>query len=227
MSVFGFSTEPSSGGDFLPICKFDSRAGRLFRVDRNDVGGQFVSESVDITTSAKFVADFENIETGWINFPPAGAPDFRMVPMGHALPERPSPAHKNGVRFMLKLDKASGGDKPIREISSSARAFLAGLENVYLAYQAQKGENPGKLPVLVLEKTTPIKSGSGDKTSTNYQPTFKIVAWAPRGDLVFQPKGGAAPSPSAASATPPSTGSTRVEPPAAKQPEMAETDDFG
>ena len=45
--------------------------------------------------------------------------------------------------------------------------------------------------MIVLEKTTPIKSGSGERQSTNYQPTFKIVSWAPRGDLVFEPKAGA------------------------------------
>ena len=33
-NVFGFSTEPSAGGDFTPIIKYDARAGRIFRVDR-------------------------------------------------------------------------------------------------------------------------------------------------------------------------------------------------
>ena len=53
----------------------------------------------------------------------------------------------------------------------------------------EKDTHPGKLPVIVLEKTTPVRSGTGDRTSTNYQPTFKIVGWAARGDL-----GGGAPS---------------------------------
>lgn len=232
MSVFGFSTEPSSGGDFLPIVKYDARAGRIFRRDRVDVGGQFQTNDVDITANFKALADFENIETGWINFASGGAPDFRMVPMGDALPARPSDQHKNGVRVMLKLSRECGGDKLIREIAGTAKAFLAGLEHAYTLYQTEKGANAGKLPVLALETTTPIKSGSGDRQSTNYQPKFKIVGWAPRGDLVFVPKGKAALAQQQA-ATPPSTGSTIATPPAAapaRQPEPAMAgadDDFG
>jgi hypothetical protein len=229
---FGFSTETSSG-DFLPICKYDARAGRIFRVDRMDVGGQFSNEPVDITQSFKALFDLENGETGWISF--AGPrPDFRLVPIGTPLPPQPpgvdekgKPLYSNGLRFMLKLTKDCGGDKPVREIAGTARVFTNGMQNLYLQYLAEKDANPGKLPIVTLEKAIPVSTGTGDRKSTNYQPVFKITGWAPRGDLVFQPKGGAAPSPSAASATPPSTGSTRVEPPAAKQPEMAETDDFG
>src|SRR4051812_47950315 len=63
MSVFGFSTEPT-GGDFLPIIKYDARAGRIFRVDRGIDG----PNPTDITDSFTAVFDFANIETGWMNF---------------------------------------------------------------------------------------------------------------------------------------------------------------
>lgn len=223
MSVFGFSTEPSSGGDFIPIVKYDARAGRLFRIDRIDTGSGFENSPVDITSSFKAIVDFENIEVGWIDFPVGSAPSFSLVPMGQALPPRPSQKHKNGVRFMLKLAKDCGGDKPIREISGTSKAYLSGIEAVYNAYLAEKGNNPGKLPVIVLEKTIPIKSSSGTQTSTNYQPTFKIASWAPRGDLVFQPKGASEPAAEQAP-TAPTTGSTIVEAP---KKEAAMADDFG
>lgn len=227
MSVFGFSTEPSAGGDFMPIIKYDARAGRLFRMDRADTGNGFATDAVDITASFKAIVDFENVEVGWIDFPAGAAPNFALVPMGNQLPDRPSPRHKNGVRFVLKLAKDCGGAKPIREIAGTSKAFLSGVEAVFNVYQAEKGANAGKLPVIVLEKTTPIKSGSGEKQSTNYQPTFRISGWAPRGDLVFQSKG-AAPAAQAQSTTqsPPSTGSTKVEPPT-KQMADADADDFG
>jgi hypothetical protein len=227
MSVFGFSTEPSAGGDFMPIAKYDARAGRLFRMDRVDTGSGFASDAVDITSSFKAIVDFENIEVGWIDFPAGAAPNFVLVPMGTALPDRPSPRHKNGVRFVLKLAKDCGGDKPIREIAGTSKAFLSGIEAVFSSYQSEKAKNPGKLPVIVLEKTTPIKSGSGEKQSTNYQPTFKISGWAPRGDLVFVPKTSHQTKASPVdSGTAPGTGSTKVDPPI-KKAEMAETDDFG
>jgi hypothetical protein len=228
MSVFGFSTEASSGGDFLPIVKYDSRAGRMFRRDRVDVGGQFTNEDIDITNGFKAIVDLENVEVGWCNFNTGGAPDFSLVPMGTALPGRPSPNHKNGVRIMLKLSKECGGEKPIRELASVAKAFLSGVEELYIAYSAAKGDNPGKLPVVALKTTTPIKSGSGEKTSTNYRPKFEIVSWAARGDLVFEAKSaGERPLSNGTTTSAPSTGSTVVGAPVGKQPELADADEFG
>ena len=217
MSIFGFSTEASAGGDFLPIVQYDARAGRFFRRDRVDTGNGFANEQVDITQGIKFIADFENIEVGWIIFTPGAAPDFKLVPIGTQLPDRPSPNHKNGLRFMLKLSKECGGDKPIREIAGTSKAFLSGIEAVYTTYLAEKAKNPGKLPVLTVDKITPVKTGSGAQSSTNYHPQFKISGWAPRGDLVFEAKGVV---PSQASqvlaATAPSTGSTRAPAPVAE-----------
>lgn len=232
-SVFGFSTEASGGGDFLPIIKYDARAGRMFRLDRMNDGSGWNTEAVDITHNFKALADFENVETGWINFATGGAPDFRMVRIGDAIPQRPTDQHKNGIRFMLKLTQECGGEKRVREVAGVAKAFLAGIEAVYLDYQAQKGENAGKLPVIAMEGSTPIKSGTGDKQSTNYQPKFKIVSWAPRGDLVFQPKNGGTTTSASSekAATPPSTGSTIASPPIQPAQRAAETamaeDDFG
>jgi hypothetical protein len=226
-SVFGFSVESSGGGDFLPRISFDARAGRMFRIDRVDVGGQFSNEKIDITKNFKAQMDLENIETGWLDFATGGAPVMELVAIGNALPPKPTPGSKNGVRLMLKLGKDIAGDKPIREIASSAKAYLAGVEALYLDYQANKAANPGKLPVVSLEDTIPIKSGSGDKQSTNYQPVFRIIAWAPRGDLEFKPSGSSAAASPAAAA--PSTGSTQVAPPVAKakEPELVDADDFG
>lgn len=225
MSVFGFSTEPSSGGDFLPIVKYDARAGRIFRVDRTNDGSGWTTDSVDITSNFKALADFENIETGWINFATGGAPDFRMVKIGDSLPPKPSENHKNGIRFLVKLARECGGDKPIRELAGVAKVFLAGIEQIYVAYQEGKAANPGKLPVIVMDGSSPVKSGSGEKQSTNYQPKFRISGWAPRGDLTYQPKA-AAPA-AAPSATPPSTGSTVASPPMQTPAEHELVNDFG
>jgi len=225
MSVFGFSTSAStSGADFLPIVKFDARAGRVFRMDRENDGSGWITNQVDITKNFKAVIDFENLETGWIDFNTGGAPVFAMVPLGSPLPAQPTPNAKNGVRVMLKLAKEVGGEKPIRELASTAKAFLAGIEEVFLAYKADAAQNAGKLPVVVLEDTMPIKSGQGDKQSTNYQPQFKITGWVARGDLQPQARGLASMTTPVA---PPSTGSTQVAPPAAKAAVTEGEDDFG
>jgi hypothetical protein len=206
---FGFSTAQSDGGDFTPIVKYDSRAGRTFRVDRTqDSSGNFANESVDITQTFKAIVDFENIETGWVRFASGIAPDFKMVPIGNELPARPSPEHKNGVKLMIKLAANCCGDKPIREMAGTAKAFLAGIEEAYEQYRAEKEKHPGELPVIVLEGTKPVKTGIGDKSSTNYQPTFKTVGWRPRGDLGSRPT-------MRSDGDPPATGSTRASAPKA------------
>jgi len=228
VDVFGFPVKSGGegGGDFTPVLKYTATAGRFFRVDRVDNGNGFENEEVDITQGIKFIADFENLEVGYIRFVAGQAPDFQLVPIGSQMPVKPSPQHANGVRFMLKLSKECGGDRPVREIAGTSNAFRGAIEAVYTAYLAQKGNNPGKLPVLVVDKITPVKSGPGSQ-STNYHPVFRISDWKERNDLVFVPK---AVEPSqasqvlAATATAPSTGSTRASAPVA---ETADADDFG
>jgi hypothetical protein len=218
MSVFGFSTAPSEGGDFTPICKYDARSGCMFRIDRIEKNGSFEKVAVDITVPFKAIVDFKNLKVGPMLFASNTVPDFNLVTIGEELPALPSPKHKNGVKFRLKLSKDCSGDKPIREIAGTSKAFLSGIEAVYTPYLADKDKHPGKLPVMDMEKTTPVKTGTGERSSTNYHPTFRIIGWALPGDLddggAVQPDG-----------TPPSTGSTQVE-----APKATETDsdyDFG
>jgi hypothetical protein len=227
-NVFGFPTSPSTGGDFTLFVKFDARAGRPYRMDRVNTGNGFESQAVDITADFKAIFDLENVETGWILFIPGSAPDFKLVRVGDEFPDKPSANHKRGIRFMLKLSKDCAGESAaVREIASTSKAFLTGVEALYLDYLEKKAANPGKLPIVVLEKVEPIKTGSGAKSSTNFQPIFRIVGWAPRGDLTFVPKATppAAPEPQTPQgATPPSTGSTRAQAPSQEE---EPDDDFG
>jgi hypothetical protein len=228
-SVFGFNTASLTGGDYPSFVKYDARAGRIFRMDRVETANGFENKAVDITDKFKAIFDFENVETGCIDFTPGSAPDFKMVRIGSELPERPSAKYKNGIRLMLKLSNDCAGESPaVRELAGTSKAFLAGMEALYEDYLAKKAANPGKLPVVGLEKVTPIKTGSGAKSSTNFQPTFSIVGWASRGDLTFVPRAtpptqGPQP-PLANGATPPTTGSTRAQAPSQ---EDTTDEDFG
>ena len=220
--ALGFNLSGGGGGDFLPIIKYDARAGRIFRVDREDG----VSTAVDITRNFKAVFDFENVETGWIKFVAGTAPEFIMAPFGGAFPERPSAEHKQGMRLCVKLSAETGGD--CRELAGTSGAFLGGIDALHDLYVEGLRSNPGKLPVVALDDTVSIESGSGTKKSTNYRPVFSIVAWVSRPkDLVPNSRAAApAASPSQKSA-PPSTGSSRAEPPARKAPPVADEEEFG
>lgn len=208
--------------NFLPIIKYDARAGRVFRVDKVDG----VSTPVDITKKFKAVFDFENVEVGYINFATGSAPDFVMVALGNVLPACPSENHKQGMRMVVKLGAECGGD--CRELAGTSGAFLASMEKLHDDYLAGMKDNAGKLPVVSLTDTVAIESGSGARKSTNYRPVFEIVSWVNRpkdlGPNAREPE--AAP---ALKAVPPSTGSSRASAPTARTPEpaMAEDEDFG
>src|ERR1700731_2620998 len=108
----------SSGGDFLPIVKWDARAGRFFRVDRSQGANGWESNDVDLTMDKpKFCVDLGSIEVGFMAFLPTG-PDFHLTPYGNPMPEKPSKDHKAGFKVRLAGNALNG----VREFSSSAKS---------------------------------------------------------------------------------------------------------
>ena len=226
--LFGFSTEPATGGDFLPIIKYDARAGRILRVDRVDQGGgNFVRQETDITDRFLAMADLENVEVGWINFPQGGAPHAVLVPFNPTnlkLPPQPSDQHKNGIRFLVKLHASCADGTPeVREVMTTAKAALNGIEALVQEFLTERnaGRHLDELPIIKLGSVTPIKTGSGSKTSTNYTPKFVAVGWNKRpSTFVFSPKDGPRPVPAGQAQAQtnggqqaPATGATRAAPP--------------
>ena len=203
--AIGVNYESAGSDDIIPIVKYDAKAGRMFRRDR--VNGE--NDPVDITRSFKAVFDFENLETGHIAFPVGGAPDFAVARIGDRAPEKPSADHRPGARILVKLTKDCGGD--VRELASTAKAFLRGLDAAHDAYEAGKAANSGKLPVYVLKDTVPITSEGGGNKTTNYSPVFELTSWVARpSDLTYIPR---AKSAGVTASTPPATGSSRVSAP--------------
>jgi len=172
-----------SGEDRTPIVKYDARAGRLFRVDRTQADGSWDTNTVEITPVFQAVMDLEHIELGWLYFPTNGAPEIEVAPYGKPLPPKPSDKHRPGFRVHMKLGKQAGGD--IREMAANAQASINGMDDLHDAYLKGVKDNAGKLPVVQLDKTTPIiTTGKGQDgkpvSSQNYQPVWKIVGWAAR-----------------------------------------------
>jgi hypothetical protein len=221
----GLGLKISSGSkDFLPIIKYDARAGRVFRVDKTDG----ISTPIDITKKFTAVFDFENVEVGYINFATGSAPDFVMVPLGDVLPACPSENHKQGMRMTVKLGRDCGGD--CRELAGTSGAFLASMEKLHDDYLAGVAQNPGKLPVVSLADTVAIESGSGARKSTNYRPVFEITGWVPRPkDLGANTQNAESTHSAPMKSAPPSTGSSRAAAPVPRTPApaMAEDEDFG
>jgi hypothetical protein len=226
--ALGLNLSNSTGGkDFLPIIKYDARAGRIFRMDREDG----VLTPTDITHNFKAVFDFENVEVGYLLFAAGSPPDFCMVPFGSPLPAQPTKDHKQGVRICVKLGGEIGGD--IRELAANSGVFKDGMEVLHDDYLSGLKQNPGKLPVVRLAKTIPIESKGQGMKSTNYRPVFEILSWVSRPkDLVASPRASAEPvavpnwATPAPTNQPPATGATRASAPAPKKVEE-DVEDFG
>jgi hypothetical protein len=176
--ALGLNTESGGGGDYADIVKFDARAGRLFRVDRAQGAAGWETNNVEITNGFQAVMDMENISVGWALFAAGQAPSFAMVPLGHALPARPSDQHKQCFKIMMKLGKSSGGD--VREMASQAKVVIGAIDKLHTDFEAGRAANPGKLPVVALTGSTAVVSTGKGQSSTNYAPIFEIKSWVDR-----------------------------------------------
>jgi hypothetical protein len=167
------------GGAYSDIVKYDARAGRMFRVDRSqDAAGNWNTDNVEITDGFQAIFDMEHIDVGWALFASGVAPSFVLVPLGEPLPPKPSDQFKQTFRLNMKLGKSCGGD--VREMASQAKVVISAMDALHTAYEAEKGKNLGKLPVVALKGSTAVVTSGQGKSSTNYAPIFEIIAWAPR-----------------------------------------------
>jgi len=222
--ALGLNFSSEGGGNYLGFVKFNAKAGRIFRRDREN--GENVD--TDISRTFKAIIDVENIEMGWLDFDTGGAPSMVMGHHSAPKPPRPDERHRWGARVVMKLSKELGGD--LREMSSNSKSFLRGLDKLHDEYLEGVKKNPGKLPVVTLGDPIPVVTGEGAKRSTNYAPAFEISGWTKRpDDLVYTPRNAVVetdedeqPTPR----TPPSTGSTRAAAPA-KAAASSDDDDWG
>lgn len=175
----GLTTSSGEGGEFNQICKYDARAGRFFRVDRELIAGAWETNNVEITQGFQAVFDFEQIEVGYILFSAGAAPQWCMVKLGEPLPAKPSDKHRQGFRIMLKLGKNIGGD--VREFASCAGVVINAMDALHDQYKKEAvGAARGKLPVVSMTGSTPVVSNGKGQSSTNYAPVFKITKWIAR-----------------------------------------------
>lgn len=170
----GLGLPKSSGGDFKPVCKFDARAGRMHKIDKTEQG----KVETEISNGFKAAFDLANIEVGWVRWAEGGAPEWNTVKVGQPRPGKPSNDHKPVFRCDIKLATALGGD--VREFASSAGCVIDAMDQLHDAFSKAPEAAAGKLPVVALTGVTMVKSGQGQKTSTNYAPTFVIAGWIDR-----------------------------------------------
>lgn len=218
MALGSFAGGGGSGGEFAARIEYNAKAGRFFRVDRENIGGEYQTDKVEITDGFAAIFDLANIEVGWAHYPPQSAPSMVFGPPD-APPPRPNEDHKAAIRVRMKLSPTTaGGKEAIREFVTSAIVARGALDVLHDAYLAAPEAAQGKLPVVGLRGAPAPVSG---KHGTNYEPRFVITGWKDRPDDLKAPQAKPAAKPAAAASGPPATGSTQARQP---EPEPAGAD---
>lgn len=155
----------TGGGDFTPWVKYNGKAGRWYTKGENG--------EVEIANPT-FIADFDNIKTGWVEFGGAGQPPT-WTPHKSLTEKVARPGDKAKEGFKVKLfSKASFGG--VVEMMSNSMHLTNSIAEIYDQYETGRTSNAGKLPVIKCTGTTPMK----DKLGTNYKPNFSIEKWVDR-----------------------------------------------
>lgn len=120
-----------------------------------------------------FIADLENIATGWMRFVEGQPPQRTMDPSTSTPAPKPSDDHKRGFILAVYSKNICGGPA---EISGTSNVLANVIKNLYAQFEAQRGANPGKVPVVECNGVTAEKS----KYGTNYAPNLTITKWVDR-----------------------------------------------
>lgn len=172
-------------GNFLPICKYDARAGKFMVVNKRMDGG---SDTIEVPPGTKFALDIGTLEAGYVMFTDKG-PVRRMVPYtdGVRLPDQPDEKDAEGKLmyrpgFWVKV--AGQALEGVREWCSNAAVLVNALDEFYQQIIHTSEAAQGQIPLISIPSTTAVKSGSGARSSTNYGPVFRLEGWVDRpGDL--------------------------------------------
>lgn len=152
-------------GNGKPYCKYNAKADKWFVR-----GGE--GEDLEIQRPT-FVIDFDNIATGWLRFREGEAPERVMDPSLEKAAPLPGDGFKRGFVVMAYSPKFFGGAV---EFASASIHLANAIKEVHAQYEAEKGSNSGKLPVVACSGAQAMK----DRHGTNYKPTLAIVSWVGR-----------------------------------------------
>lgn len=182
----GLNISTGGGEDFKPYLKYNAKAGRYYA--KKD------GAEVEVTNPA-FVADFDNIKTGWFYFATGMAPSIVYDPDLSTPAPKPSDLHKKGFEVEVFSQNTLGG---VCVFSSTSGIVGGAINEIYEQYLKEKAANAGMLPVIQCNGVTPEVGKHG----TNYKPNFTLLKWAPR-PAEFGGAAQAAPAQQAAQTPPP------------------------
>jgi hypothetical protein len=159
------SLDIGSSGIFKPYAKYNAKSGRWF------IRG---SEGKDVEIGLpNFVADLDNIATGWFRFHEKQAPERILDPSIDRRAPVPGEDFKRGFVLPAFSPKFFNGAV---EIASASIHLGDAIKQLYEQYKAERAAHPGKLPLVSCTGSEPMR----DRYGTNYRPNFKILSWVDR-----------------------------------------------
>jgi hypothetical protein len=151
-------------GSIKAYVKFNAKADKWFA--KGETGDIEIGRPT-------FIADLENIVTGWLRFLEGQAPERVMdTSLDRAAPS-PGNGFKRGFVLAVYSQKFFGG---FAELSSASIHMGNAIREVYSVFEAERGSHPGQLPVIACTGSEPMK----DRYGTNYRPKLEIVKWVDR-----------------------------------------------
>jgi hypothetical protein len=176
--TMGMQTQMSSGGgNFTPIIKYYSDAGRFFEVNRvpNTEGG-FNAIETELGQGTTFAMDFGSVEVGWALLAKGMAPSWAMVPFGQPKGPPPSPDHRDG--FRIKIWNQHLG---VREFAATAVTIKSAVDELHTLFEMAPEAQRGLVPVVRFSGILPIVVDGGQRgKKTYFRPILEIVNWTQR-----------------------------------------------
>lgn len=148
-------------GNTRPYAKYNSKSDKWFAPGDQEIG------------RPTFVADFPNLITGWFRFAEGQAPERLIDPAIDCAAPKPGDNFKRGFVVTVYSQQYFGGAV---EFSSSSMHLSAAISDMYAAWEAQRAEHPGELPVITCVGSTAVKNTYG----INYRPILTLSKWTPR-----------------------------------------------
>lgn len=151
-------------GQSRPFAKFNVKTGRWF------IRGEAGEVEIGAPT---FCADLANIATGWLRFREGQAPERVMdAALDQAAPS-PGEGFKRGFVLAVFSRNFFNG---FAELSSASIHMGNAVSEVYAAFEKERANHPGEVPVVACTGVEAAK----DKYGVNYRPQFTLSKWAGR-----------------------------------------------
>jgi hypothetical protein len=150
--------------NFIPKVKFNSKSGNW------SVRGENGTDEIEMPT---FIADCLEIRTGWQRYREYQAPERVIDPTLDRMAPCPGEGFK---RCFVILVYSEIYFKGLAELSSTSIHMGNAIRKVFRAYEIDRDNHPGKLPVITCTGSEEMQ----DKYGTNYKPILELEKWVSR-----------------------------------------------